>query len=161
MKSRLSLVYAALAIAAAVASPVVTAQGKPGKADNPRIGTWTLNLAKSRFQSGPPPKSETRTYTVWKDTGVTLLAELVTASGEKQVTRYNVKYDGKTYPYIGSLGDKITVTGDDGYALDSVITNGGKVAQTTHSVISKDGRTLTMTSTLAGKKPDTRVYQKE
>jgi len=30
---------------------------------NPLIGAWTLNIAKSTFSPGPPPKSATRTYT--------------------------------------------------------------------------------------------------
>jgi hypothetical protein len=29
---------------------------------NPLIGTWKLNLAKSKFSPGPPPKSQTLTF---------------------------------------------------------------------------------------------------
>jgi hypothetical protein len=31
---------------------------------DPLAGTWELNLGKSKFSPGPPPKSETRTYDV-------------------------------------------------------------------------------------------------
>jgi hypothetical protein len=29
---------------------------------DPSLGTWQLNVAKSKFEPGPAPKSETRTY---------------------------------------------------------------------------------------------------
>ena len=31
-------------------------------ADDPLMGTWKLNLAKSKFQPGPPPKSIVRKH---------------------------------------------------------------------------------------------------
>ncbi len=34
------------------------------EAADPAIGTWELNLAKSHFEPGPPPKSQVRTYEV-------------------------------------------------------------------------------------------------
>src|SRR5439155_25044445 len=33
-----------------------------GQAADPLVGTWQLNLAKSKFSPGPAPRSETRTY---------------------------------------------------------------------------------------------------
>ena len=51
---------------------------------NPRIGTWKLNLAKARFEHGPAPKSETRTYTVWQGDGISVTADEIAASGVKQ-----------------------------------------------------------------------------
>jgi hypothetical protein len=33
-------------------------------ASDPLTGTWELNLEKSKFSPGPPPKSQTRTYEV-------------------------------------------------------------------------------------------------
>jgi hypothetical protein len=30
-------------------------------ADNPFVGTWKLNVAKSKFSPGPPPQSQTVT----------------------------------------------------------------------------------------------------
>src|SRR5262249_35477092 len=34
------------------------------QAPDPLIGTWVLNVAKSKYSPGPAPKSETRTYVV-------------------------------------------------------------------------------------------------
>ena len=50
---------AALALAVAISSmPLYT------QPSNPVLGTWELNLAKSKFSPGPAPKSETRTYVI-------------------------------------------------------------------------------------------------
>ena len=34
------------------------------QADDPVVGTWELNVGKSKFDPGPAPKSESRTYSV-------------------------------------------------------------------------------------------------
>jgi hypothetical protein len=47
------LVFATVVIMAVVASGVLLAQS------NPFVGTWKLNIAKSKFTSGAPPKEET------------------------------------------------------------------------------------------------------
>jgi hypothetical protein len=128
---------------------------------NPRIGTWKLDLAKSTYQQGTAPGSETRTYLATNDGGLQMTANIVLASGTKQPSGYRAKYDGKDYPYTGPAGDTIAVTGD-GWAADSTIKMGGKVTQTSHSVISKDGKTLTQTAkTAAGHPVSTRVYRKQ
>src|SRR5580700_4132112 len=47
---------------------------------DPAIGTWVLNVEKSKFTPGPEPKSQTRTYTQTAD-GVTLTISGVAADG--------------------------------------------------------------------------------
>jgi hypothetical protein len=51
---------------------------------NPRVGTWVLNVAKSKYEPGQAPKSETRTYTASGTDGVTMKAETVLADGTRQ-----------------------------------------------------------------------------
>ena len=36
----------------------------PAQESDPLVGTWELNVAKSKYSPGPAPKSETRTYVV-------------------------------------------------------------------------------------------------
>lgn len=128
---------------------------------NPRIGTWKLDVAKSTYQQGKAPASETRTYLATDDGGLQLTADAVLPSGTKQPTGYRAKYDGKDHPYSGAAGDTIAITGD-GWASDATIKMKGKVTQTAHSVVSKDGKTLTVTSkTAAGNPVSTRVYHKQ
>jgi hypothetical protein len=128
---------------------------------NPRIGTWKLNVAQSTYQQGQAPSSETRTYLATNDGGLQLTANAVLTGGEKQPSGYRAKYDGKDYPYSGTAGDTIAMTGN-GWASDSTIKMGGKVTQTSHSVISKNGKTMTQTTkTAAGYPVSTRVYDKQ
>jgi hypothetical protein len=128
---------------------------------NPRIGVWTLDVAKSTFEQGTAPASEKRTFLATNDGGIQLIGEAITATGTKQPMGYRAKYDGKDHPYSGMAGDTIAMTGD-GWASDSTIKSGGKVTQTTHGVVSKDGRTMTLvTKTAAGNAVNTRVYHKQ
>ena len=54
MKRRIGL-FAALVIVLAAGS-VLLAQS------NPFVGTWKLNVASSKYNPGPPPQSQTRTW---------------------------------------------------------------------------------------------------
>ena len=137
-----------IAFACLVALVCVLPQGALAQA-NPRFGTWKLNVAKSTYQQGKAPGSETRTYLATDDGGLQLTANAVLTGGEKQPSGYRAKYDGKDYPYSGTAGDTIAMTGD-GWASDSTIKMGGKVTQTSHSVVSKNGKRMTSsTSALA------------
>jgi alpha-L-fucosidase len=85
----------------------------------------------------------------------------VLPSGTKQPTGYRAKYDGKDHAYSGEAGDSIAITGD-GWASDSTIKSVGKITQTTHSVVSKDGNTMTLiTKTAGGRAVSTRIYAKQ
>jgi hypothetical protein len=149
------IVFACLAAAIALLPQTAFAQA------NPRIGVWKLDVAKSTYQQGKAPASETRTYLATADGGLQLTADAVLPSGTKQPTGYRAKYDGKDHPYSGAAGDTIAITGD-GWASDSTIKMGGKVTQTTHSVVSKDGKTMTLvTKTAAGNAVSTRIYNKQ
>ena len=83
---------------------------------NPFIGTWTLNLAKSNFSPGPPPKSPgTRTYTQNGD-GLKLVSSGgVNADGSAQTHQsWAAHFDGKDYPRVGNPGaDMVMITMTD------------------------------------------------
>ena len=149
-----------IAFASLVAAVCLLPQGALAQA-NPRIGTWKLDVAKSTYQQGQAPSSETRTYLVTDDGGLQLTANAVSPSGTKQPSGYRAKFDGKDHPYTGPAGDTIAITGD-GWASDSTIKMAGKVTQTSHSVISKNGKTMTQTTkTASGEPVSTRVYNKQ
>ena len=127
---------------------------------NPRVGVWTLDVAKSTYQQGTAPASETRTYLATNDGGLQLVANEVLVSGTKRPGGSRAKYDGKDHPFTSPVGDTIAITGD-GWTSDSVIKMRGKVTQTSHGVVSKDGSTLTIvTKTASGQDVSTRVYRK-
>src|SRR5438874_1976009 len=60
---------------------------------DPVFGTWILNLAKSKYTPGPPPKSQVRTYEPNAD-GVHALIKTVEADGRQTTIEYTAKYDG-------------------------------------------------------------------
>jgi hypothetical protein len=151
-----AIVTACLVVAAGCLLP----QGIGAQA-NPRIGTWKLDVAASTYQQGKAPASETRTYLATDDGGLQMAADAVLASGTKQPSGYRAKYDGKDHPYSGPAGDTIAITGD-AWTADATIKTAGKAAQITHSVVSKDGKTMTLTSTTASGRPiSTRIYHKQ
>jgi hypothetical protein len=150
-----TIVFGCLAAAAGLLPQGAAAQA------NPRLGTWTLNVAKSTYQQGQAPATETRTYLATDDGGVQMTADTVLPSGTKQPSGYRAKFDGKDAPYSGAAGDTIAITGD-GWASEATIKSVGKVTQTTHSVVSKDGTTLTLvTKTASGRAVSTRIYNKQ
>ncbi len=153
----LKIPIAALVVAAALMPQAAGAQTKK----NPRIGVWTLDVAQSTYQQGKAPASETRTYLATNDGGLQLVANEVLVSGTNRPSGYRAKYDGKDHPFTSAAGDTIAITGD-GWTSDSIIKMGGKVTQTSHGVVSKDGKTLTiMTKTASGQDVSTRVYLKQ
>ena len=115
-------------------------------AADPTDGTWTLNIAKSKFSPGPAPQSHTRTYATTAQ-GVALSYTVVAADGSKSSGHSNYKYDGKDYPITGSPDfDTLAVTRIDAYTTTSVQKKNGKSIGTTTRTISKDGKVLTLTS---------------
>jgi hypothetical protein len=117
------------------------------QAADPASGTWELNLAKSKFSPGPAPKSLTRKFEV---TGDTVKYDLtgMDAEGKPIHVTYTAKYDGKDYPVTGSADfDAISFKRVDGVTTQATLKKGGKVVQTSKRVLSKDGKTLTLTTT--------------
>ena len=141
MKSVLRKLMWGLAIAAFAASM----SDVSAEATNPGMGTWKLNVEKSKFSPGPAPKSLTATFEpVGK--GVKLTTSGVNADGSPSATEYTANYDGKDVPLKGSpVADTVSVKRTN--ALTTVRTDkkGGKVVQTLTRKIAKDGKTSTVT----------------
>jgi hypothetical protein len=113
---------------------------------DPTDGTWTLNVAKSKFSPGPAPQSHTRSYATTSQ-GVALTYSVVSADGTKTSGQSNYKYDGKDYPITGSPDfDTLAVTRIDAFTAKSVQKKNGKSIGTTLRTVSKDGKVLTLSS---------------
>src|SRR5258706_14853879 len=67
-------------------------------ADDPQIGNWKLDLAKSKYVSATAPMSSVVTTTPYGKDGVSLTVSMVNAKGEKFVIQYSAQYNGKPYP---------------------------------------------------------------
>lgn len=109
------------------------------------VGTWKLNVAKSKF-SGTAPKSATRVYSESAD-GTTLDQKIVSADGKEISMHVTIKDDGKDYPVTGNPdGDSVARKVIDAHTSDFTIKKGSKVVGTVHRVLSADGKTLTVSN---------------
>lgn len=114
-------------------------------AADPNIGTWKLNVAKSKYTPGPAPKSATITYEETAD-GIKRSGESVDADGKTTSFTYTAKYDGKDYPVTGSaLFDSIAIKKVNDHTAAATLKKGGKQVGTARRVVSKDGKTMTLT----------------
>lgn len=115
-------------------------------APDPVIGSWTLNLAKSKFSPGPAPKSSTRTYAQTAD-GTALTFSGVAADGSAVSGQSTYKYDGKDYPISGGDGfDAISVKRINGSTVKSAMKKSGKIVGWTTRTVSAHGKVLTVAS---------------
>ena len=135
--------FAVVAVAFVVIGATALAQSA-----NTTLGNWKLNLAKSKYDPGPPPMSETRVYEAWETDGVKATYTRVQADGTRITLGWSAHYDGKDYKYTGSPDyDTIALKRVDANTTDATLKKGGKVVQTTKGVVSSDGKTRTTTTT--------------
>lgn len=134
-------------------------------AADPAIGTWKLDVAKSKYSPGPPPKSATITYEQTADS-IKRTGESVDADGKTTSFEYTAKYDGKDYPITGTdLYDAITIKRINDQTAEATLKKSGKVVSHARRVVSKDGKVMTLTMT--GTNPDGKkmhnvaVYEKQ
>jgi len=128
----------------------------PAFAADPIVGTWKLNVAKSKFSAGAALTAGTRVYT--EANGLYTLDQKLTSADGKE-TSNRVQYrDGKEEkqatagPVDTTLAKKI-----DANTWDFDLKTGGKVVGHVHRVVSADGKTLTVHNTgvqLSGAKGD-------
>ena len=132
-----------LACAIAALPSVVAAKA------NPRVGTWTLNAAKSSFTPGPGPKALTLVYTA---TGENLVAFLQgTDPADKPInpdkTRQTITMDEKDHATAGNENwDMTSWKRVNATTFEITRKKAGKVVQTGTNTLSADGKTMTVTS---------------
>jgi hypothetical protein len=160
-RSRLICLFVALGIL-----PAVSALGQDAAA-KAYLGTWKLNLAKSKFDPGPGPKELTRIH---EDAGggqIRVTTKTVGQDGTPGSTTYTYRPDGKDVPVTGGRGAgpaTIAITAVDPYSVTFIQKNAGKEIGTGRRVVSKDGKTMTITTTgtnVKGQKTSsTQVFEK-
>jgi hypothetical protein len=129
---------------------------------DPRVGTWKLDVAKSKSSNGLPT-SETRTYSA-EGSAIMSSTEGVNAQGKPVSTHYEATADGKERP-SGTPGMTLSInqTGPGAYA--GTIKKDGKVVSTNTAVISGGGKIFTFKSKgtdAQGKEyTSTAVYEKQ
>jgi hypothetical protein len=139
---RKSLFVGALVVCAVMvfSSSVVLA------ADN-WLGTWKLNVGKSKYSPGPAPKSMTLKFEV-SPAGTRLTTDGVDAAGKATHGTYASKFDGKDVPWEGNPdADTASPKKIDDNTYSNVWKKGGKATVDAKVVVSKDGKTLTVSQT--------------
>jgi hypothetical protein len=134
-----------LALSLAAAGPLF-AQSNAAP-NNPDIGVWKLNVAKSKYVPGPGPRSQTRTV-VPQGNGVKVIIEGVSGSGKTINYTYTTNYDGKDSPLTGvgfpSDANTITVKRISANSTTQTDKKDGKVILQVTRVVSKDGKVETI-----------------
>ena len=123
----------------------ILASGSIGAAPSadPVIGTWKLNVAKSKFAPGPAPKAQTRSYGESAQ-GTTLTLKTTAADGKETTISLTFKDDGKPYPATGNPDfDTVMVSRVDALTVHSTQMKGGATVGTGVRTVSKDAKTLT------------------
>lgn len=130
-------------------------------ADN-TLGSWKYNAAKSKQPAGVSPITSLTVTREAIDGGAKISAKGERADGSKIDTTGAVKYDGKPVPVTGTgvTWDTSAIKQADANTLTETRSKqGGKYRSTVRSVVSADGKTMTVTAkgTGADGKPFTSV----
>ena len=128
-------------------------------------GTWKLNSAKSKYVGMPAPKEQTVTYTT-QGSGWKYDAKGTAADGQPINASFVFVKDGVDASMTGfPYGDAIVLQNGNSDTSTATFKRQGKAVGNAKRVLSKDGKTMTVTGavTLAdGKKGSyTAVYDKQ
>jgi flagellin-like hook-associated protein FlgL len=116
--------------------------------NDPQVGVWKLNLAKSKYSPGPAPKSGT-TRIEAAGAGAKVIVDQVAGDGTARHWEFTANYDGKDSPVTGNNpdADMVARTRTNANTVQTISKKGGKVTTTQASVVSTDGKTRTVTTT--------------
>ena len=130
-----------------VAAVVVAAFASPSFAQNP-LGVWKVNLAKSKYTTGPAPKSATITTTAVAGGGFKSVNEQVPPTGAPIKYEITYKFDGKDNKVVGNPNaDTQSYTRVDDRHWTVVSKLKGKVTLTSKVELAADGKSRTTTQT--------------
>jgi hypothetical protein len=134
-------------------------------ADNPFIGTWKLNTAKSKGTPGTMNKESTVVFEA-DGNGVKRTVTGIDADGKPINLSATIPWDGMEHKVDGSMGPAmVAVKNVNDHTTNVTVKVNGKVVSSGRSVVSKDGKT--MTNTFKGEDPKGRkvdsvdVYEKQ
>ena len=114
-------------------------------AENPNMGTWKLNEAKSKLSPGAPKNSTV----VYEAAGDNVKCTIDGTDGQGKPTHivWTGKFDGKDYPLTGdSNADMRSYKLINDRTTEGITKKGGKVTTTTRIELAADGKSRTVTS---------------
>jgi hypothetical protein len=150
IKTRTTLITAALWITAAAVS----------FAANAHMGTWKLDEAKSKLQSGS--KNLTVTYAAARNDMVKLTADGMNKEGKATHWTWVGKFDGKSYKVKGDYpADMVAIQIVDDHTNKITSSKDGKIMFTSTVTVAKDGKSrmvVTNGTDAKGKKWTDKAY---
>ena len=128
-------------------------------------GNWKVNLAKSKYDPGPPPKGPNFSKIEAMAGGLKFTNDGVNAEGNPTHDEWSGKFDGKDNPVKGSqVRNTAALKKIDDHTIEIVSKKDGKVVSTIRAVFSRDGKTRTQTgqgtNSKGVKTNNTVVYEK-
>ena len=128
----------------------------PAPTSNKVLGTWKLNLEKSKFSPGEPPRSNVRQFVARPDGFIISTISGISAQGIPTFTMSAARYDGKNYRLYNQVtlaelmmnGTKSQTTQSykviDDYTVEITNRENGKVTTVLTRTVSKDLKTMTL-----------------
>lgn len=124
--------------------------------DDPLVGKWALNVARSHYGGGTEVRRE-ETFTCEMDREIIKCTiESVRVDGRKLVGTFSAAYDGKPHPAAGIPDvDQVTLQRLNDFIVDATFSFKGKPVFGYRAIRSDDRRSLTVVSV----EPTTRVVR--
>jgi len=113
-------------------------------AADPFVGTWKLNSAKTKYQTGMPPKEQTVTFS---EEGSTLhvMVKGTSVDGKTISSHFTVPAEGGAGKIIESPYEAVTGKNISANERETAFSKGGKVVYTATAKRSAGGKALTVT----------------
>jgi hypothetical protein len=125
-------------------------QRRDAREDAPEglIGTWIQNVAKSKYDPGPPLKSQMRMFDYTHDGMILCYYIQENQEGRKTIGHWAVTLDGRDWPeyfrnsgsHVGAL---VGIKKVDDYNMEITVRRNGRLIQNGMWTLAKDGQTLT------------------
>ena len=154
-----NLAFVAIAVLAFACAARVLAQ-------NPLVGTWKLNVEKSKYNPGPAPKSMTRTVEADGEK-MKYTFEGVAADGSPVSYSFTVGVDGKDYPITGAAptgANTVSAKQTGPSSTEATFKKDGKPVLIAKVKVSADGKVTTISQASAhgaGSINNTLIYEKQ
>jgi hypothetical protein len=114
---------------------------------DPFLGAWKLNVAKSKDDPGPINKSLTVKREAAGPNAIKVTTDGVTGQGATTHTEYTATLDGKDSPMKGSADyDTVAFKKINANTRLQINKKGGSVARIIRTIVSKDGKSFTSDS---------------
>ena len=127
--------------------PAPASAATPAGNHDPFAATWTLNVQKSKVPAGGMSEEHGNCDGI-SGRGIRYRSETSYANGNSSRAEYNAAYNGKEAIVMGSAGLllPVSLTRPDTNTVVAKYHRGLQVVATSRRVVSRDGRTMTITT---------------